>query len=136
VSLRVVKLWNLLPFPSIFPFKDKTATKIEKSRGKTKGREKLKQPGQGIRPPWPLLPPLPVVPCCSLPDRFCWFLNPAFCASFWPAGFALDHPSWAYWDSFATFLDLVWLNLHTFLLILGLIYVNLQLKTRTSQNQA
>jgi len=31
-----------------------------------------------------------------------------FSACLWSAGFALDLPSWAYWTSFATSLDLVW----------------------------
>jgi len=46
------------------------------------------------------------------PGRLHRFSNAAFCASFWFAGFALDHPSWACRASFATSLDLVWPQFH------------------------
>jgi len=44
------------------------------------------------------------------------FSNAAFCAFFWFVEFALDLPSWAYWASFATSLDLVWPQFSYFLL--------------------
>ena len=52
-----------------------------------------------------------------------------FVQLFGPSSFALDHSSWAYCASFATFLDLAWLKVHAFLLIFGSIYVHLQSKT-------
>jgi len=76
-----------------------------KSRGKTKGREEnkttqRKSGHQGRGSHWPVV--------------LVRFLNTAFCALPWTACFALDHISWAYWACFASFLDLVWHNLHLF----------------------
>jgi len=48
---------------------------------------------------------------------------------------ALDRLYWAYWASFATSLDLVWLQLHAFLLILGSTHANLQSKLKKTKTK-
>jgi len=46
--------------------------------------------------------------------RFRRFSNAAFWCTFGPRVFALDHPYWVYWASFATPLDLLSPQLHSF----------------------
>ena len=69
------------------------------------------------------------------PLRFRRFLNAAFCALFGSRVFALDHPTWAYWASFATPLDLVGLKFLAFLLKLGSTHTNLQSKLDKSKTK-
>jgi len=119
--------------PSTSSFKGKIQHKTkEESRRKTKGhqgnettREKSGYHGCGYHhgPWWPLVSRAP-----SVPERrvLCFALDCRSCLGSSLLG------QWAYC---ANSLDLVWPILHTFILTLGSIYVNLQSKTQTSQNQ-
>ena len=77
-------------------------------------------------------------PWCLLPDHGSCSPNAAFCASSWVTGFVLDLLSGAYWACSTISFDLIWLQLHAFILIFGSTYTSLQSKlekTRTECNR-
>jgi len=132
------------------PLKDKTTTKTEKLHRKPKSREKNRKLGAGghtaVCPrqhgrasgttgrgdyhgpwwrPWP-------ASGASCPVRSPVFLN----AAFW----CMSGPRALPWiihigPHFVNLLDMVWADLLHFLLTLGSICINLQPKSRTSQNK-
>ena len=69
------------------------------------------------------------------PMRLRRFSNVAFCASFLFADFTLDLPSWAYWASFTTSLDLVWPQFHAFPSVLGSTHANPQSKPEQAKTE-
>jgi len=109
----------------ILLLKTKQQHKSDNRAGKQKAARNQSIPG-GRWPPRPWQPPRAGRGGLWL-ARLLRSSNAAFCASFWFAGFALDLPSWAYWASFATSLDLVWPQFLYFLLF-GLTCTNLQSK--------
>ena len=98
-----------------------------------KSHKEAKTPGKnGL--PRPMVATM-VRPWYSLVGAILISRSAAFCVSLCIAGLALEHPSWAYWASFANFLDLVWPNLHAFLLTLGSLRINLQSKLEQAESK-
>jgi len=137
------------------PFKRQNTAQTEKPRRIMNSREGTRNNRKGkgdtmavaATTGWPLQPPR--AGRCSHNGLWCtlwagrgafwlaWLLrsNAVFCAFSWFASFALDLPSWAYWASFATPLDLVLPQFYAFLLILGSTCVNLQSKPEQAKTK-
>jgi len=97
--------WSISSCSQNSPFKDKFAAQNEQNRMKTeKLRRRTMKSGEKGR---------------GLPSCFPSFPNAMFWISPSIVVFALESPYWANWASFASFHDIIWPQLHSYLLTLS-----------------